>query len=268
MPKINNYQAKDWRSFPHCTDLVVPALLGNFPVAIDAPIILSAGKPILGTSCFKQLSNKQRYIDLPLITLETTLFQKLDNQSDPPCSLLCQAALILKKHQLDLPLITKILNAPDPTTTSRWISLTKYPDLLDAFDAGCTLGHLRLLMPLVPPARQKHLSDWFASRCSVSSLRLRIQQKHSQPKLDTTYQANQLSQYFSSSCTLSWPESGSKSLSIDFFSIDELQGIFQRLLNASGQESQVMQPQVKRTLTIELVNSDEYQQLLGNIPEI
>lgn len=242
------------------------ALLGHasrYPLPQGAPVIVASGVPVLGAG---HVGTTRPFIDLTLSNSEIGVLRALDSAETPAASQLSKVATILFEHGVSLQLIARILAKPDTPTVSRLIALARHPDLLTAMDKGLSLGHARELLKIPFPLRTRFLEHALAHSLSIRQLKALITAKPDTADHDTKQIQSQLSEALSTETSLIWPQDGIKTLSLTYFTIEELQGTLENLLRMAG--TPVAEPKpVKRQISIQITDTQEFEALLGNIPQ-
>jgi hypothetical protein len=235
----------------------------RYPLPHDAPIIVANGAPILGAG---HISPTRPFIELSLSNSEIASLKALDATFTPTASQVSHAATTLFQHGVSLQLIARILAKPDTPTVSRLIALARHPDLLTAMDKGLSLGHARELLKIPYPHRTRFLEHALAHSLSVRQLKALISAKPDTADHDTKQIQSQLSEALSTEASLVWPQDGIKTLTLAYFTIEELQGTLENLLRMAGAPVAAPKP-IKRQITIQITDTQEFEALLGNIPQ-
>lgn len=255
-----NYKSAEWRKIKKSAPYVpLYALPQHAPIVVDS----HSHCAVIGFSEIHKPFTARPILLLTLSEHEKLLLQNIDKTFKPSAANLCMAACVLKQHNVTLELSALILNIADIASVSRIIALQEHIDLLKAMDEGLTLGHTRVLKRLAINDRKLWIERALAAKLSITALSDAIKASTQVSNSDIQ---NQLSQALNTNVILNWPAKGTKQLSIEYFSVEELQGTLQKLLTFAGSIDPTPKA-VKRKLVIELTSLNEFDALLGNVPK-
>lgn len=155
-----------------------------------------------------------------------------------------------------------------PAIASRWAALADAdPSMLRMLDEKrLTFSHTTLLLPLTLGEQRVWVERCVAGRWSYAMLRRRLiedRQGAVRRDVDLKAFASALREVLGSEVSIDWSAGGGGTLAFDWFGVEELQGIMERL--ARGGVPHGPLPARLRRLVIKLENLDELSQLTGHL---